>query len=71
MTTRVRPIRPARDRTHVDRKRQQKIEGTVTLDEWVDGYMERHGAGKSPDIFRCPDCGGLGTGHKDFCIHRR
>ena len=63
--TRVRPIRPARDRTHVDRKRQRKIEGTVTLDEWVDDFIERHG------LSECPDCGALGDVHQGYCIHRR
>jgi len=37
---RVRPRRPSRDRTHVDRKRQSKIEATGTFDEWVEHYLD-------------------------------
>ena len=68
MTNRVRPIRPARDRLHVDRKRQQKIEATHTFDEYVDEIMEHF---RNPRAAACPDCGRYGDDHKNHCLHRR
>ncbi len=95
---RVRPIRPSRDQTHIDRKKEIAKNGTAWDDlvedmlfdfekdgyevkypkprkvtpEVVNDFAAKHWPNPTPGLtgVRCPDCGGLGTGHRDFCIHR-
>ena len=82
-----RPIRPSRDRTHTDRKREQAKTGRTTWDEIVDetldwfearGHTVKYPKPKQPEFPEtktwpviCPDCGVMGTDHQPCCIHRR